>query len=60
MALVPNTKVVSISFTPSEETRMALAALDSLSRVARHFPLPGLPADHEGRRPALRAACASI
>lgn len=33
-ALVPNTKVVSISFTPSEETRMALAALDSLARVA--------------------------
>jgi len=33
-ALVPNTKVVAISFIPSEETRMALAALDPLSRVA--------------------------
>lgn len=34
MALVSSTKVVSISFTPSEETRTALAALDSLARVA--------------------------
>jgi DNA-binding transcriptional regulator YhcF (GntR family) len=31
--LVPNTKVVTISFTPSEETRRALASLDSLARV---------------------------
>jgi DNA-binding transcriptional regulator YhcF (GntR family) len=34
MALVPNTNVVSISFIPAEETRAALAALDSLARVA--------------------------
>ena len=34
MSLVTNTKVVSISFIPSEETRKALAALDSLARVA--------------------------
>jgi DNA-binding transcriptional regulator YhcF (GntR family) len=34
MALVQNTKVVSIAFTPSEETRKSLAALDSLARVA--------------------------
>jgi DNA-binding transcriptional regulator YhcF (GntR family) len=40
MALVPNAKVVSISFTPSEETRKALAALDSLSRVAVISRLP--------------------
>ncbi|WFS00835.1 GntR family transcriptional regulator [Rhizobium tumorigenes] len=32
--LLPNTKVVSISFTPSEETRLSLAALDSLASVA--------------------------
>lgn len=32
--LVPNTKVVTISFTPSEETRRALASLDSLARIA--------------------------
>lgn len=32
--LVPNTKVVAISFTPSEETRMALASLDSLASIA--------------------------
>jgi len=34
MSLVQNTKVVSIAFTPSEETRRSLAALDSLARVA--------------------------
>jgi DNA-binding transcriptional regulator YhcF (GntR family) len=33
-ALVPNTKVVTIAFTPSEETRMALASLDSLASIA--------------------------
>jgi DNA-binding transcriptional regulator YhcF (GntR family) len=33
-AALPGTKVVAISFTPSEETRKALAAMDSLSRVA--------------------------
>ncbi len=33
-SLLPNTKVVSISFTPSEETRLSLAALDSLASVA--------------------------
>lgn len=32
--LLPNTKVVSISFTPSEETRLALASLDSLTSIA--------------------------
>lgn len=32
--LLPNTKVVTISFTPSEETRMALASLDSLASIA--------------------------
>jgi DNA-binding transcriptional regulator YhcF (GntR family) len=32
--LVPNTKVVTISFTPSEETRLALASLDSLASIA--------------------------
>lgn len=32
--LVPNTKVVTISFTPSEETRRALASLDSLASIA--------------------------
>src|SRR4051794_3433640 len=31
MALVPGTKVVSISFIPSEETRTALAGMDSLA-----------------------------
>jgi len=33
-ALVPNTKVVAVSFIPSEDTRRALASLDSLARVA--------------------------
>ncbi|MEX6505840.1 GntR family transcriptional regulator [Jiella sp. M17.18] len=33
-ALLPNTKVVSISFIPSEETRRALASLDPLAKVA--------------------------
>lgn len=32
--LVANTKVVTISFTPSEETRRALASLDSLASIA--------------------------
>jgi DNA-binding transcriptional regulator YhcF (GntR family) len=32
--LVPNTKVVTVSFTPSEETRLALASLDSLASIA--------------------------
>jgi DNA-binding transcriptional regulator YhcF (GntR family) len=32
--LLPNTKVVSISFTPAEETRSALASLDSLASIA--------------------------
>jgi DNA-binding transcriptional regulator YhcF (GntR family) len=32
--LLPNTKVVSISFTPAEETRLALASLDSLASIA--------------------------
>jgi DNA-binding transcriptional regulator YhcF (GntR family) len=38
--LVQNTKVVTISFTPSEETRRALASLDSLARilVVSRFP----------------------
>ena len=40
MSLVPNTKVVSISFIPSEETRKSLAALDSLARVAVISRLP--------------------
>lgn len=40
MSLVPNTKVVSVSFIPSEETRKALAALDSLARVAVVSRLP--------------------
>ena len=34
MSLVHSTKVVSIAFIPSEETRKELAALDSLARVA--------------------------
>lgn len=33
-SLLPNTKVVTISFTPSEETRLALASLDSLASIA--------------------------
>ncbi|WP_165219070.1 GntR family transcriptional regulator [Affinirhizobium pseudoryzae] len=33
-ALLPQTRVVSIRFTPSQETRQALAALDSLARIA--------------------------
>ncbi|MCB8838350.1 GntR family transcriptional regulator [Aurantimonas sp. VKM B-3413] len=33
-ALLPNTKVVSISFIPSEETRRSLASLDPLAKVA--------------------------
>ena len=33
-SLLPNTKVVSIRFIPAEATRMALAALDPLARVA--------------------------
>jgi DNA-binding transcriptional regulator YhcF (GntR family) len=40
VALVPNTRVVSISFTPSEATRTALAGLDSLARVAIVSRLP--------------------
>jgi DNA-binding transcriptional regulator YhcF (GntR family) len=32
--LLPNTRVVSISFTPAEETRLALASLDSLASIA--------------------------
>jgi DNA-binding transcriptional regulator YhcF (GntR family) len=32
-ALVPNSRVITISFTPSEETRRALATLDSLDRI---------------------------
>ncbi|MBW6422303.1 GntR family transcriptional regulator [Rhizobium sp. XQZ8] len=38
--LVQNPKVVTISFTPSEETRRALASLDSLARilVVSRFP----------------------
>ncbi|WP_454854796.1 GntR family transcriptional regulator [Rhizobium binxianense] len=32
--LLPNARVVTISFTPSEETRRALASLDSLARIA--------------------------
>lgn len=32
--LLPNTKVVTVSFTPSEETRLALASLASLASVA--------------------------
>ncbi|MDL2401774.1 GntR family transcriptional regulator [Rhizobium mayense] len=32
--LLPNTKVVTVSFTPSEETRRALASLDSLASIA--------------------------
>ena len=39
-ALLPNTKVVSISFIPSQETRQALACLDPLTRlgVVSRFP----------------------
>jgi len=33
-SLLPNTKVVSIRFIPAEATRMALAALDPMARVA--------------------------
>lgn len=33
-ALLPGAKVVAIRFTPSQETRRALASLDSLARVA--------------------------
>ena len=57
-ALVPNTKVVSISFMPSEETRMALALARPAGARRRRVALPGFPADHEGRRAALCAACA--
>jgi DNA-binding transcriptional regulator YhcF (GntR family) len=32
--LLPNTKVVTVSFTPAEETRRALASLDSLASIA--------------------------
>ena len=32
--LLPNTRVVTVSFTPSEETRLALASLDSLASIA--------------------------
>jgi DNA-binding transcriptional regulator YhcF (GntR family) len=34
VGLAPNTKVVTISFTPAEETRRALASLDSLASIA--------------------------
>lgn len=34
IGLVPSTKVVTISFTPAEETRLALASLDSLASIA--------------------------
>ncbi|TFF25472.1 GntR family transcriptional regulator [Jiella endophytica] len=39
-ALLPNTKVVSISFIPSEETRRALASLDPLETlgIVSRFP----------------------
>ena len=39
-ALLPNTKVVSIRFIPSEETRLALASLDPMARivVVSRFP----------------------
>jgi DNA-binding transcriptional regulator YhcF (GntR family) len=33
-ALLPNTRVVAVSFLPSEETRRALAALDPMARIA--------------------------
>jgi DNA-binding transcriptional regulator YhcF (GntR family) len=33
-SLLPNTKVVSVRFIPSEATRMSLAALDPMARVA--------------------------
>ncbi|MBP2550787.1 DNA-binding transcriptional regulator YhcF (GntR family) [Neorhizobium galegae] len=33
-ALLPDTRVVAIRFTPSQDTRQALAALDSLARIA--------------------------
>jgi DNA-binding transcriptional regulator YhcF (GntR family) len=33
-ALVPDTKLVVVSFTPAEETRLALASLDSLASIA--------------------------
>lgn len=32
-ALLPNTKVVSIRFIPSEETRLALASIDPMARI---------------------------
>jgi hypothetical protein len=38
--LVQNTKVVTISFTPSEQTRRALASVDSLARILVVSRLP--------------------
>lgn len=32
-ALLPNTKVISIRFIPSEETRLALASIDPMARI---------------------------
>ena len=39
-ALLPNTKVVSIRFIPSEQTRMALASIDPMARIVavNRFP----------------------
>lgn len=39
-ALLPETPVVAVSFIPSEETRLALASLDSLARVGAISVLP--------------------
>ena len=47
----------TISFIPSEETRLALASLDPLVTHRHRLPLTGIPADHDCRRAALRAAC---
>ena len=57
-ALLPARRSCQISFIPSEETRLALASLDPLGAHRHRLPLSGVPADHDGRRAALRAACA--
>ena len=57
MALVPDTTSSSISFIPSEETRLALASLDPLARVAVVSRLPDFLPIMKIRRAALRAAC---
>ena len=56
-ALLPDSRVISIRFIPSEETRRALAGLDPMTRlgVASRFP-DFLPIMKSGRA-ALRPAC---